>query len=133
MMLNDFVRIILKTIILTLTIFVMVLLFFITGPSIEGHLSPVVSNMRFAQTGIDIYQVSGIKVRNCKFIGLAGLVNTGSKIEKVDFKFTEDNGFERPVGLQSFGTWTIHPPGKLIVVYSIHQCHNLWQTKTKNY
>jgi hypothetical protein len=132
-MINNIAQILIKSVIVSLVIMIMMLVVFIAGPSIEGHLSPVVSDMRFVKTGIDTYQVSGIKVRNCKFIGLSGLVNTGTKIEKVDFKFTEDNGAERPVGLQSFGSWIIHPPGTLLVVYSMHQCHNLWQTQTKNY
>lgn len=102
----------------------------VSSPAIEGHLFPVVKNMEFIRDG-DTYTVHGEKVRSCKFISIQGLVQTSSGIEKATFDFLEPNNpTSRSVGKQSFGKWRINPPGKLIAIYSTHECHAIWNTTT---
>ena len=103
---------------------------FVSAPAIEGHVFPVVKNMEFIRDG-DTYAVHGEKVRSCTFISIEGLVQTPKGIEKATFDFLEPNSpTSRPVGKQSFGKWKINPPGKLIAIYSTHECHAFWDTTT---
>lgn len=119
-----------KLVLTAALVLLMLITIMVSAPAIEGHLFPVVSNMEFVRDG-DTYAVHGEKLRACKFISLQGLVETKTGIEKASFSFIEQNSpTTRPVGKQSFGKWRIEPPGKLIAIYSTHQCHFLWDTST---
>lgn len=113
------------------TLFLLVAL--VTAQSIERQFMPVVRDMELHQQGIEmLFDVKGDKARPCQFKELRALVKNNGIYEKADIIFLADEKTStRGLGYQSFGLWRIIPPGDVVKIEAIHNCHPFWDSITE--
>lgn len=109
----------------------------IIGADWEGRAFPVLTNVKMkAVPSMDpnrvAFDVTGTKARACKFIEVRALILAESVWVKGDFAFQNpgDTSTSRPLGTQSFGVWSIKPPGSVAKFEAVHECHFGWNTVT---
>lgn len=109
----------------------------IIGADWEGRMFPVLTDVKMVSVPSTdpnriAFDVQGTKVRSCTFIEVRALVLSGNVWVKGDFQFQDpgDTPTSRPTGTQSFGIWTIKPPGSVARFEAVHECHFGWHTVT---
>lgn len=120
----------------SLTIF-FVVIFAPLLSAIEGYALPVTDKLNITSVVEDkagiIVEGSFDKLRNCEFVSLEWRTSFG---QRIDYSFLEDyDPISRPTGDQIIGPWLLFKVESLNNLEAIvtHQCHPLWQTKTKLY
>lgn len=111
--------------------------FIVFGPYIDEKF-PVVEPLVVMESKLNSTNlvVSGwlYKRRNCERVGVIAQIHFDNKPSIVEGITFYDNTMlvSRPQGSHTWGPWAINLPkeAKRVVLYSSHNCHPFWTTKT---
>lgn len=133
-------------VLISFTVAVMLVTFFVSFPAIESRYFPVVSTLQIGQVqltteGRSIVYGSFTKLRACEYLGTTWFKRTPDGMERVSLELLrspgDNNAPTRPLGTQFAGPWTVGlSPDELkegSIVQLLHRCHPFWTTVTNFY
>ncbi len=127
---------------ISVTILILLVTFFVSFPALETKYWPVVETLHIERVEAATENRSVIygtfnKVRQCEYIGITWFArNVNGVLDRVPVEILRKPGDtsspNRPLGVQTAGPWVVAiPPQELLgtsVVELTHRCHPFWTT-----
>ena len=138
---------VMQGVLISITVAVMLVTFFVSLPMLETRYKPVVSKLAIgkvepASDGRSIVYAAFNKLRQCEYIGIAWYQRqSDGSLERVPLELLRRPGDisspNRPLGRAQSGPWIVSIPVNQLrqssVVELTHRCHPFWTSVTQFY